>query len=437
MSSKLSFFAELQRRHVYKVGAMYCVAGWLLVQVVTQVLPIFDISFPVQRLLVLAVVAGFPVALVLSWLFDITPQGIVRTADVPDGGETPAAIRQRRRADRRLSAMLVATLFAAAVYFGIDKMGLLAAPASATAASAKKSIAVLPFANLSDDKANAYFAEGMQDEILTHLAKVGALKVISRTSTQQYAANPGNLSEIAKQLGASNILEGSVQKSGDAVHVNVQLIEAATDSHLWAETYNRKLNDVFGVEGEVAQTIARTLNAELNGAELAQMAAAPTNHGEAYDAYLHGLSYSLHPDPGGENSAQAIAAFEQAVRLDSGFALAWARLSREHSYIYFYHDASGGHRDAAAAALAQARQLSADLAETRVAEGFYRYWVEKDIRRAKAVFEQVQAQYPNNEDAFFALAAIARRQGRWDEARNLYQHGLDLIRKSFRRTAQN
>src|SRR5579863_9033964 len=254
-----SFFKELRRRNVYKVGAMYAVAGWLVVQVATQVLPVFDVSALAQRIIVLIIVAGFPVALVLSWIYELTPQGIVKTDEVA------ADESITRHTGQKLNFVIIGVL-GLAVLFLIVQRYVLPKSVDAGAAITDKSVAVLPFANLSDDKANAYFAEGIQDEILTRLAKVGALKVISRTSTQHYASSPNNLPEIAKQLGVANILEGSVQKVGEAVHINVQLIRAATDDHLWAEIYNRKLDDIFGVEGEVAGAIAEQLNAKLSGA---------------------------------------------------------------------------------------------------------------------------------------------------------------------------
>ncbi len=207
----------------------------------------------------------------------------------------------------------------------------------------KSAIAVLPFESLSEEKANAYFAEGIQDEILTRLAKIGALKVISRTSTQQYSAKPGNLSEIAKQLGVANILEGTVQKSGDSVHINVQLIRATGDEHLWAESYNRKLDDIFGVEGEVAQAVADALKAKLTGAEVARLAIKPTQNPAAYDAYLRGLALADRTSSWAENATLAVAAFEQAVAIDPELAPAWARLSYTHSQLYFGWEPSSAH----------------------------------------------------------------------------------------------
>jgi TolB-like protein len=422
MSTKPSFFAELQRRHVYKVGAMYGVAGWLLVQIVTQVLPVFDVSALGQRILVLIVMAGFPVALVLAWLFDMTPDGIVRTPDT--AGDAAVTARQRHGRERKLNYVLGGLLVLALGYFVLERT--LPRDHGAAVATNDKSIAVLPFENLSDDKANAYFATGIQDEILTRLAKVGELKVISRTSTQRYAAKPGNLPEIAKQLGVANILEGSVQKAGDAVHINVQLIRAATDEHLWAESYNRKLDDIFGVEGEVAQTVADTLRARLTGAEKQRIAAKLTDVPAAYDSYLRGLAFSNRGDALVENQNNAIIAFQEATRLDPGFGAAWAMLSREHAFAYWLRDRSAARRQAAREALATAQKLAPAAPETLMAQGLYLSWVERDDANARTIFEQARQLAPNDPWPIHSLAAIARRQGHWDESLRLFEQALAL-----------
>ena len=241
-----------------------------------------------------------------------------------------------------------------------------------------KSIAVLPFENLSRDPDNAYFAEGIQEEILTRLAKIADLKVISRTSTKQYQSKPGNLGEIAKQLGVTNILEGSVQKAADQVRVNVQLINAQTDSHLWAETYDRKLTDILGVESEIAKRIAESLQAKLTGREEQALAVKPTNNPEAYDAYLRGLAFETRSAPL-TPSWEARSFYEQAVQLDPNFALAWARLCRADALLYMFRDESHGplaaRADAAKSALENAQKLEPNSPETLLALGYYQYWV--------------------------------------------------------------
>jgi TolB-like protein len=236
--------------------------------------------------------------------------------------------------------------------------------------TAAKSIAVLPFANLSEDKANAYFADGVQEEILTRLAKIEDLKVISRTSTQRYQSKPGNLSEIAKQLDVANILEGSVQKAGDTVRVSVNLIQAASDSHLWADTYDRKLTDILGVESEIAKAIAEQLQAKLTGREEQALAVKPTNNSEAYDAYLRGLAFEARGSFFDAATKTAIDSYERAVQIDPDFALAWARLSRVHAHLYFQGaDSTAARRDAAKSALDNAQRLQPNSPETLLALG--------------------------------------------------------------------
>ncbi|MEY2537920.1 MAG: hypothetical protein QOG67_1660 [Verrucomicrobiota bacterium] len=292
---------------------------------------------------------------------------------------------------------------------------------------ATKSIAVLPFENLSSDKENAYFAEGIQDEILTRLAKIADLKVISRTSTQKYKSAPDNLRDVGKQLGVANLLEGSVQKIANAVHVNVQLIRAGNDEHIWAESYNRKLDDVFAVEGEVAGAIAEQLNAKLSGAEKQAVAARPTSNPEAYDAYLHGLAFFERPDLLGPDQVSAIHSFEEAVRLDPAFALAWARLANAHSNLFFDgDDTSAARSESAHEALKKALQLQPELLETQLAEAYYHYFIERDYDRARQIFEQIHLKSPNNSEAPRALALIARRQGRWDESLARFHEAIEL-----------
>jgi len=291
----------------------------------------------------------------------------------------------------------------------------------------EKSVAVLPFENLSEDKANAYFAEGIQDEIVTRLAKIADLKVISRTSTQQYQSKPGNLSEIAKQLGVANILEGSVQKAGDQVRVNVQLIQVANNAHLWADTYDRKLVDIFVVESEVAKTIAESLQAKLTGGEQRELAVKPTNNSEAYDAYLRGLVLETRTSIAPDNLEKTVGFYERAVQLDPAFALAWARLSRANAFVYFGGlDKTIARRDATERALNTAQKLQPNSPETLLAQAYYQYWVLRDYDLAKATFDRVRELSPGSSDVPGALALIARRQGHWDESVAYWEQTLAL-----------
>jgi len=296
-----------------------------------------------------------------------------------------------------------------------------------TVAASEKSIAVLPFENRSEDKANAYFAEAIQDEILTRLSKIADLKVISRASTQQYQSKPGNLSEIAKQLGVANILEGSVQKAGDQVRVNVQLIQVANNAHLWADTYDRKLVDIFVVESEVAKAIAESLQAKLTGGEQRELAVKPTNNSEAYEAYLRGLVLETRASTAPDNLDKAVGFYERAVQLDPAFALAWARLSRANAFVYFGGlDKTLARRDATERALNTAQKLQPNSPETLLAQAYYQYWVLRDYDLAKATFDRVRELLPGSSDVPGALALIARRQGHWGESVAYWEQTLAL-----------
>ena len=320
---------------------------------------------------------------------------------------------------------------------------------SAASSISEKSIAVLPFENRSDEKANAYFADGIQEEILTRLSKIADLKVISRTSTQHYKSAPENLPEIARQLGVAHILEGSVQKSGDTVRVHVQLIKAANESHLWADTFDRKLTDIFSVESDVAKAIAEQLRAHLTGQEEKVIAAKPTDNPEAYDAYLRGLAYTLKPATTVANTLGAQKHLREAVALDATFALCWALLSYVDSvsYLSFSVEPTTALREEARQAAETALTLQPDLGEAMLAEGYYYYAFLKDYDTAVSYFERARPLLPNSSKIPEALAYVARRRGQWDRSdayfneaerldpRNanlLTQHALlDIERRNF------
>src|SRR6476646_6127687 len=420
------FFGELKRRNVYKVAVAYAVVGWLLVQVATQVFPFFEIPNWAVRLVVLVLILGFPVALVLSWAFEITPEGIKRESEVAHGKSIT------RTTGRRIAGLTIA---AAVVAVGLLGFRLLRSKSPATPASASlpnapleipaKSIAVLPFDNLSDDKSNAYFVEGIQDEILTRLSKIAALKVISRTSTMKYKSAPDNLRDVSKQLGVANILEGSVQKISNAVHVNVQLIHAATDEHLWAESYNRKLDDVFGVEGEVASAIAEQLDAKLTGAEQKAVAEKPTQNAAAYDAYLRAVAIdnALTLD----TTKRVADLYAEAVRLDPQFALAWARLAVARSQLYFNGiDLDSNSGAAVKEAADRAMALQPELGEAWVAQGVYRYRVLRDFQGALRSYEEALRRLPNSALVLEQMAHLERRLGQFDVAQKHYQAAAEL-----------
>jgi TolB-like protein len=410
--------AELKRRNVYKVAVAYAVGGWALAQGIAQVFPVFDIPNWVVRLLVLLIVLGFPIALMIAWGFEATPEGIKST-------EVADAAGQRSRGRTWLYIVVTGV----AVSIGLFFLGRYTASQkqTETAVALAKSIAVLPFENLSRDPDNAYFADGVQDEILTQLAKIADLKVISRTSTQRFKSSPENLREVAKQLGVANILEGSVQKAADQVRVNVQLVNALTDAHLWAETYDRKLTDIFGVESEIAKAIAESLQAKLSGGEQRALAVKPTNNAEAYDAYLRGLAFETRTSTSADDLQKAVRFYERAVHLDPGFALAWARLARANAQAYFNGlDNTPARRDATERALNTAQKLQPNSPETLLAQAYYQYWVLRDYELAKATFGRVRDLLPGSSDVPAALALIARRQGHWDESVAYWEQTLVL-----------
>jgi TolB-like protein/Flp pilus assembly protein TadD len=406
------------------------VGAWLLTQVASTVLPTFEVPTWALRGLIITLALGFIPALIFSWVFELTPQGLKRDDDVAP--EQSIAPQTARRMDR----MIIVVLLFALGYFCVDKFVLApkreaarshAAPNEIKSATIpEKSIAVLPFENLSDEKSNAYFADGIQDEILTRLAKIAALKVISRTSTHKYKSAPDNLREVGKQLGVANLVEGSVQKVANAVHVNVQLIRATTDEHLWAESYNRKVDDVFGVEGEIATAIADQLNAKLTQSEQKAVTAKPTQNTAAYDAYLRGVAFQGRVDDLRTNWVKSAEAFAEAVRLDPDFAVGWAQLSRQESLVYNSVNHSPDHRAAARNALDHAMKLGPDLVETKIAQGWYQSYVEGDYDAARASLEQVRRRYPNDSTVSEVLAAVLRRQGHWEESRRLFDQTVEL-----------
>src|SRR5438067_6208723 len=421
-----NFLAELKRRNVYKVAISYAVVGWLLIQIATQVFPFFEIPNWAVRLVVLAIVIGFPIALVMAWAFELTPEGLKRTEDVG------LAVAPQRPRDR---TWIVVVIVAGALSVGLFFLGRITAPSKQRGVNevSSKSIAVLPFENRSEDKANAYFAEGIQDEIVTRLSKIADLKVISHTSTQHYKSAPGNLPEIARQLGVAHILEGNVQKSGDAVRVNVQLIKAANDAHLWADTFDRKLTDIFSVESEVAKAIADQLRAKLTGEEEQVIAARPTDNPEAYDAYLRGLAYTL--KAGGVTPANGLGAqkyLREAVRLDPKFALSWALLSMVDGYISLSLQPTASLREEARLAAETALTLQPNLGEAVLAKGRYHYSCLKDYDTAVRYFEQARPLLPNSSLIPESLAYLERRRGQWDRSEAYFNEAERLDPRNMR-----
>jgi len=411
-----SFFAELKRRNVYKVAVAYIVAGWALSQGIAQVFPVFDIPNWIIRLIVLLIILGLPIALVLAWTFELTPQGIKRT-ETADG--MPEIARQKKHT--WIYVVAIAGLFSIGLFF-LGRYSAKnatprqdASPARTEAATvSQKSIAVLPFDNLSRDPDNAYFCEGVQDEILTRLAKVADLKVISRTSTQHFKSTPENLPQIAKQLGVAHILEGSVQKASDQVRVNVQLINALNDAHLWADTYDRKLTDIFAVESEIAKNIAETLQAKITGSEKNSIAKAPTANPEAYELYLKGRFFWNKRS--GVDLRKAIEFFNQAIAKDPSYALAYAGMADSYLLLPNY----GGAPTAdvvppARAAVTKALELDDSLAEAHASLGLLDT-LDLRLERAITHFERAVQLKPNYATAHHWLGLGHLSLGHFDQA---------------------
>ncbi len=413
------FFAELKRRNVYKVAVAYAVVSWLLIQAASIFFPAFDAPPWVMKVFIIVIIFGFPVALVVAWAFELTPEGIKRTEDLD---RTP---QQQSRNHAWIFVVIIAGAMSAGLFF----LGRFTAAnkQSGSAGLPTKSIAVLPFESLSEDKSNAYFADGIQDEILARLSKIADLKVISRTSTQKYKSAPDNLREIAQELGVANILEGTVQKAGDQVRITVQLINALKDDHLWAETYDRKMTDIFGVESDVAQKIAGSLEAKLTGREKKEIASGGTTNPQAYDALLHALalrnSQTVVSIATGEKQIEFS---RRAIELDPNYADAWASLAiaqaNKFRTPWQSEELEKSTRDAAETAL----RLAPDSPKAHQAMGLYYRYCRKDNRAALAELEIARAGAPNDASILSNLGALQRAQGKVEESLQTLRKAADL-----------
>jgi len=418
MSEKPSFLSELKRRNVYKVAIAYIVGGWALAQGIAQLFPVFNAPTWFIQVLVVLIIAGLPIALFLAWQFEITPDGIKRTQ---------AADALPAEAKPRQYLWLYIVIIGAAASIGLFLLGRYTAQTSrggSPESVSNKSIAVLPFENMSGDASNAYFADGIQEEILTRLSRIADLKVISRTSTQRFKSAPADLKEIAKQLGVANILEGSVQKASDQVRISVQLINAVNDSHLWAETYDRKLSDVFQLETDLAQKIATSLEAKLTGREKKEVAARGTTNPKAYDAFLHALALSNRQ--GTRDLEELIKFARQAVELDPNYADAWCLLAIGESQKYFFPDHSEAQLERARTAADNAARLAPDSAGVPAALGVFNYYCLRDYDAALAQFQIARERSPNDAHSLTAMGLVKRRQGHVEESISLQQEAARL-----------
>src|SRR5438105_3069776 len=427
MSDKPSFFSELKRRNVYKVAVAYAVVGWLVVQISSTVLPTFHAPEWVVQTLVVLVALGFPIALVIAWAFELTPEGLKRTEDVDI---TP---QKRGKTHAWIYVVAVGAFLSIGLFFlGRYSTGnnVASRPSEVATGSSipQKSIAVLPFENLSDDKNAAYFADGIQDEILTKLASIADLKVISRTSTAKYKSKPEDLKTVSQQLGVATVLEGSVQKAADKVRVNVQLIDARADSHLWAKSYDRDMKDVFAVESEVAQEIADSLQAKLSPAEASTLATAPTKDAAAYDLFLKGEFEERLADSSlkAESFDQAAAWYRQAIARDPNFALAMARLVQSRIQRHWFIEQMSEAELAQLRSVAeQAVALAPNLAQVHVALGQFYYHGYRQYEQALTEFERALQLQPNASSALEYSGYVHRRQGQWDLCLNELKRALE------------
>src|SRR6266699_4392373 len=410
------FFEEVKRRKVYRVAAAYVVAAGGIIQLASAAFPAWELSNWALRLVIILLLLGFPIALMLAWAYDITAQGVRATPTIAG----PQTHRSRN------VIMLVATgviISAAAGFFLLPRV---------SAHKIDKSIAVLPFENLSNEKQNAYFADGIQDDVLTNLSKVGDLKVISRTSVMPYRGKTSNVREIGKALGVGTILEGSVRRVGNRVRVNVQLINADTDEHLWAEDYDRDLTDVFAIQTDLAQQIVRELQAKLSPMEKAQIERRPTENGEAYLAFMQGHEMFYRADKFRSNTEKAEQLFEKATKLDPNLAGAFAALAWVHDWNYHDFDPTPARKEKARAAAVEALRLQPNLPEAYLAMGFYYYYCERDYQAALNEFAIAKLSLPNSAEVYMAIGSIERRQGKWAQSTANFEKAVSLSpRDSF------
>lgn len=418
-----TLFNELRRRHVFRVVAMYGVAAWVVIQVTATTFPLLNIADRWASLVLMLCLAGFPVTVLLAWVFDLTPQGVQRTDDLEHRPIALPPVLPSWRAASLLAAALLLTTAGVAWWAG-STSGAVSGPVAAV--SLPKSIAVLPFENLSSDAENAYFAGGMHDELLTQLSRVAELKVISRGSVLGYANTAKTPREIAEELEVATLLEGSVQREGSRVRVTVRLVDAGTGGYLWSESYDRDLTDVLAIQSEVAEEIVAALQVNLTASERERLARAPTADAEAYTFYLQAQEYYRRPDAQRGNLENAVRLYEEAVRLDPGFALAFAKLADAHGALYWFgYDPTPERLQMQLASVQEALRLAPDLPEAHQAMGTYHYRA-RNYEAALASFEVARVGLPS--DAYLAArtAYVYRRQGRWAEAVEQLETAVDL-----------
>jgi TolB-like protein/Flp pilus assembly protein TadD len=410
------FFCELKRRKVYRVAGGYGVVGWLIIQFATTVLPALTLPAWTARFVIVLVIVGFPIALILAWAFDVGADGIHLAREPKTAADCPSALPGRRR--NLVTLALVGLLISAAIgYFVLNRT---------SSRKLEKSIAVLPFANFSSDQENEYFADGIQDDVLTNLAKISALRVISRTSVLSYRGQTHNIREIGKALNVATVLEGSVRREGKRVRINVQLIDASNDRHLWAQVYDRELTDMFAVQSDLAREIAGALKATLAPGEEERLHRKPTENGDAYLLYQEAHEIFSRPDRHHDDLERVEELYEKAIRLDPNFALAQARLSHLESWTFYAIEPLSARAQKARAAADEALRLQPDLPESHLAMGFVHYYVDRDYDAALNELATARGGLPNDPGIFRAMAAIQRRQGKWQDSSASYAKAVSL-----------
>ncbi len=458
----MRFLAELKRRNVIRMAGLYLVGAWLVVQVAATLLPVFDAPEWLMKALVVLLAVGFLAALVVSWIYELTPAGLRREEELDSGATAYASTERRLRrisdapvaqagasprtySRQRLQDRLIIVLLLLAVgYFLFDKWlrgapqalptaatapaATTAPPPTVAAKAASDLIAVLPFRNRSALPEDAYFAEGMHDDLLTQLSKVAGLKVISRTSMMRYADTQLSVPEIARELGAAVILEGAVQRSGDQVLVTVQLIDADSDVHLWAERYDRALttDTVFAIQAEIAQAVADATRVALSPAEARALAAGSTDNMLAYEAFLQGKLLAANDLATPERFAAALVQFDRAIALDPKFVQAYARKARIQLASYWFGYADASMREAAKLTTEQALALAPDDIETWMAQAYFHYWGELDYASADALLKRVIEQAPGHAEAWYARGLVGRRDGRFDDTIAAFRQALEI-----------
>jgi len=443
----LSLIKELKRRNVFKVGIAYAVSTWILLQLTDVITGILILPEWAPQLILLILLVGFIPALILAWAFELTPDGVkLETEITRKDSITP-------KTGRKLDYIIIISLGLSLGYFIWESRfeqktaEFEAATDAATEAALveeavveeitpqaginlddvdENSIAVLPFANRSADVEDIYFTDGIHDDLLTQLSRVEAFSVISRTSVMEYRDTTKNLRQIARELSVANIMEGSVQRAGDRVRINVQLIDAETDEHLWAEIYDRELttNNLFDIQSEIAKAIAAALEATLTDTELASVADVPTDNVQAYDLYLQARRYIQSTTKA--DTQVAIELTKESLMLDPGFKLAWIELAIAHMTNYWSYGGALADRELALEAIEAAREIDSDFAELHLAQGFYWYWGHLDYERALYNLDKSIEMMPGNGDAYMWRGYVSRRAGQWDQAIESMQHSLKL-----------